>query len=129
MLQDASLVSSFFEQDASFLLQAASEPADATLAAATFLLHEPAPHFFSAGAAARAAELATTAAAKAAMDFKFMVISFGVEHAHSVHMDSVGLSPRFLTKFLKIFFDRCIQSSIRTVLPAGGKQTSRIFNL
>lgn len=78
LLQEASaLAPSFFEQDASFLLQAASEPApDAAFAAETFLLQEPAPHFFCAGSAAKAAEDATMAAARVAMDLKFMVCSF-----------------------------------------------------
>jgi hypothetical protein len=76
LLQEASaLAPSFLEQDASFLPQEASAP-DAALAEVAFLPQVPAPHFFCAGSAAKAAEDATMAAARVAMDLKFMVCSF-----------------------------------------------------
>jgi hypothetical protein len=90
LLQEASFLeqeASFFEQEASFLLQLASTPdaaeavgaagalAISALACAAFLEQLPAPHFFSGALAPAQAEVAMTVAARAAMDFKFMVRS------------------------------------------------------
>ena len=58
----------FFEQLASFLEQLASFSMDCE---ASFLEHEPAPHFLS-GAAWADAALATNTAAKAMRDVSFM---------------------------------------------------------
>jgi hypothetical protein len=87
LLQEASFLeqeASFFEQEASFLLQLASTPdaagaagalAISALAWAAFLEQLPAPHFFSGALAPAQAVVAMTVAARAAMDFKFMVRS------------------------------------------------------
>jgi hypothetical protein len=92
LLQEASFLeqdASFLEQEASFLLQlawtsdaagAAGALAISALACAAFLEQLPAPHFFS-GVVPAQAEVATMAAARVAMDFRFMMVSYQVWRA------------------------------------------------